>query len=238
MIEKLNSEGKYLTFPGITVVSAINEHDNPLWQLVYNSLKNNQEFTNHFALLPYESYHLTTINLYTKDAIGNEQWKKFIETHKVFFQSLNRTLNENSFKPVISVRSINIAGALQIMVSLPEEQMKTIQRIAKTHHVEAGIPSVFHITLAYQFKLMKQEALEKLGLALEEIIVTALKNHKGELCLSPSKLCFFNDMTKFIPWNGDEYPFAENTVNSNLFFVKQDTSKENASSGVINSATP
>ena len=226
MTKKLNSEGKYLTFPGITVVSAIKKTDKPLWQLIYEALKKNKEFTDHFTPLPYESYHLTAINLYTKDAIGSRKWRGFIISNRAFFQSLNGLIAEKSFTPVVSVESINIAGALQIMVTLPEEQIRIIQQVAKAHHVEARIPSAFHITLAYQFKYVEQEVLEKLELELRQEIFAILKSHEGELSLTPPELCFFNNVTKFTPWSGDGYPFPESVVNSNTLFSSEEAPKK------------
>lgn len=226
MTKKINSEGKYLTFPGITVVSAIKEADKPFWQLIYESLKKNKEFTDHFRPLPYESYHLTAINLYTKDAIGSGKWRGFIISNRAFFQSLNGLLAEKSFTPVVSVESINIAGALQIMVNLPEEQIRIIQQVAKTHHVEARIPAVFHITLAYQFKYVEREVLEKLELELRQEIFAILKSHKAEISLNSPELFFFNNMTKFTPWSGGEYPFPESIVGSSSLVSREAASKK------------
>lgn len=233
MTKKLNSEGKYLTFPGITVVSAIKEADKPLWQLIYEALNKNKEFTDHFTPLPYESYHLTAINLYTKDAIGSGKWRDFIISNSAFFQSLNGLLAEKSFSPVVSIESINIAGALQIMVTLPEEQIKIIQEVAKTHHVEARIPAVFHITLAYQFKYVEHEVLEKLELELRQEIFSILKSHEGELSLTPPGLCFFNNMTKFIPWSGGGYPFPKSILGSNTLFSREEAPKKGMPSPLI-----
>ena len=222
MPNKLNAEGKYLTFHGVTVASAIKETDKPFWQLIYEALTSNKEFTAHFAPLPYESYHLTAINLYTKDQVGSGAWGDFILSNRAFFQSLKNLLAEKSFTPVVSVESINTAGALQIMVTLPEEQIRSIQQIAQTHHVKAGIPPVFHITLAYQFKHIERAVLEKLELALKREIFAILKSYDGALSLTPPELCFFNDMTKFTPWNGDGFPFSEHIVNPNTFFSKKE----------------
>jgi len=226
MTKKINSEGKYLTFPGVTVVSAINEADKPFWQLIDEALNKNKEFTDHFAPLPYESYHLTTINLYTNDEIGDKKWRRFIISKNAFFQSLNGLLAEKSFNPVVSVESINITGALQMMVTLPEEQIRIIQQVAKAHHVKARIPSVFHITLAYQFQYVEQKVLEKLELELRQEIFAILKRHEGKLSLTPPELCFFNSMTKFTPWSGDGYPFPESIVDSSTLFSREKAPKK------------
>lgn len=226
MTKKIDSEGKYLTFPGVTVVSAIKETDKPLWQLIYETLKKNKAFTDHFTPLPYKSYHLTAINLYTKDAIKSGEWQNFIISNSAFFQALNDLLTEKSFTPVVTVESINMTGALQIIVTLPEEQIRIIQQVAKTYRVEENIPSVFHITLAYQFRFMEQRALEKLAFKLKQNIFAILQSHEGQLSLTPPQLCFFNNMTKFTPWSGDGYPFPENVVGSNTFFSRAEASQK------------
>ncbi len=226
MPAKINSEGRYLPYPGVTVVAAIKEADKPFWQLIYETITKNKEFTNYFSPLPYESYHLTTINLYTKDATGSRKWREFIVSNRDFFLSIKDLLTKKSFTPIVLVESIQIAGALQIIVTLPEEQIKIIQQVAKAHHVEMGIPTVFHITLAYQFKYVETQILEKLRLTLKEELFAILKAQNSVLTLTPPELCFFNDMTKFVPWSGDRYPFSESIGDSKIFFSTEEESSE------------
>ena len=219
-MRKINSEGQYLTFPGVTVVASIDKIDQSLWRLVYETLIKIEGLNDYFSPMPYECYHMTTNNLFTKDEIGPEKWHSFLTSNSSYFQSLHRHLAENSFIPNISIQSVITDGAIQILVTLPQEQQDIIEEIASIHQSESGIPSFFHITLAYQYKDIQAELLEQFNLVLNQELLSIFKAHKQTLSLAPPKLCFFNDMTKFTPWTGEEYPFPDKIVNSSTLFTQ------------------
>lgn len=219
-LSKLDKEGRFSNYPGVTIVSSIQETDMAYWEKVYQLLLSNSLISENFALLPYQSYHMTAVNLFTEAVVGSEHWKHFIFGKIKFFHSLRRALESDSFKPQITFEEVEICGALQIRVSLPQAQLVKIQKIAKEFSIEEKIPEFFHVTLAYQFKFLEQEKLEQIKVFLKQEFSSELEFSKLNFILNEPRLCSFEDMTAFIPWNGVGYPFKENRVHKtdNSFF--------------------
>lgn len=60
---KIDESGNFLKFQGVTVVASANSKVNLiLWQHLHDSLSSIPIVTNHFSLLPIESYHMTTMS--------------------------------------------------------------------------------------------------------------------------------------------------------------------------------
>lgn len=224
MPKKIDEKGNYTVFPGITVISKTTDAENPLWYALHELLINDQDVVAHFSPLPYQSYHMTAINVCTKHDMSDNEWENFVMNKQLFFQSLNQALNESKFMPTLSIQSIRMIGALQLNVTLPEEQVNTIKETAKTYGLEKQVPAYFHITLAYQFKHISPALIMKLQTALNHKISSIVASHAQQSLLNPPQLCFFKDMTHFTPWNGDHYPFVEEAINKNSFFAEKDTS--------------
>ncbi len=68
MSRKLDADGNFLPFPGITVVSSAVESDSNAAAIldIYKALKANPRIVENFALLPPESYHMTAVDLCTQ----------------------------------------------------------------------------------------------------------------------------------------------------------------------------
>lgn len=204
---KLDSNGNYQTFRGLTIVSSINDEDFSFWEKVYNLIINNNQILNYFSPLPFESYHVTTTNLYTETYIGKENWKSFVLDKLDFFQSLNETLKNQAFNPIITFDSINVTGVINISVNLYEEHVDIINNIAKKFDIISGVPKPFHITLAYRNKNIDQNVADEIKKQLTEEITDLTKLYRNQIIFNSPKLCYFNDMKEFIPWNATEYPF-------------------------------
>lgn len=215
---KIDNNGNYLPFPGLTIVSSIQEVDRFFWNLIDDVVRQHPYFTQYFSPLPCDSYHMTTTHLFNQMTIGENKWKEFIDINKIFFQSLIDELRQNAFHPVISIESIHLDGVLQLMVSLPREQNTIIENIAAKYGLQHKVPDVFHITLAYQYKYLPPIQLDSLSIELNQKIGTIFNTHQVELNFNPPTLCYFNDMTKFIPWDGLEYPYPEDEYLSKLTF--------------------
>ncbi|MDX2346833.1 MAG: DUF1868 domain-containing protein [Legionella sp.] len=219
-LKKLNQNGRYTRFPGITVIAKVRDSDASIFRDIQNMLMKNEEVMAHFSPLPSESYHMTAINLFTEYSEGSNQWGDFVRQNQPFFQSLDATLTQENFEPTVSVQALNVRGALQIIVRLPKQFEDVIQRIASENKVSFGIPQNFHITLGYQFKALASERLEALTNQLKSNIVSILRGHQiTTITLNAPKLCFFNDMTAYTPWDGKSFPFEERmtTPNNHMF---------------------
>src|SRR2546423_860244 len=76
---KINAEGIYLPFPGFTMVADIADKDKPFFQALHDRLAQIPFLTEHYGLLPVSSYHMTTVNLYTKYPELANTWEEFIK---------------------------------------------------------------------------------------------------------------------------------------------------------------
>lgn len=219
---KIDHDGRYRPFPGLTIVSSIQEGDQPFWQLLHSALKNNQNFTAYFSPLPYESYHITTTYLSNQKNIGEANWRDFVEKNQLFFQSMSDDLIQYAFHPFISIdESIQLDSVLQLRIELPVTQINIIHSIASKYGLQKKVPSEFHMTLAYQYKYLDQMQRQQLTIEVSQLITSILNSHESKFYLNPPTLCYFHDMTKFTPWNGVGYPFSEPVIETNRFFSEQ-----------------
>lgn len=204
---KIDSNGNYTKFAGVTIVAPVQQsemQENP-WLGLYNSLKKSTLLSKYYALLPYQSYHMTTCHLYTEEE--TEEWLNFITSNLDFFQNLNAALKQHAFNPEATIKMIATAGVLQLRLTLPEDQKSTIQSIAKAFTLEKHIPYEFHITLAYEYKIIDDEKVyQNIKKEMEEIIQPYINR---KIILNAPTLCYFENMTQFMPWDAKNNPFNE-----------------------------
>ncbi len=62
-LEKIDEEGHYTAFPGLTVVAGIADDDLSFRQEIYNCIASCDLARDCFSPLPVGSYHMTAINL-------------------------------------------------------------------------------------------------------------------------------------------------------------------------------
>ncbi|CAM2859706.1 Uncharacterized protein conserved in bacteria [Legionella steigerwaltii] len=225
-LNKIDDQGNYLEFPGVTIVADAGQTNSKLWQEIYFFLKNTPILCDYFSPLPSQSYHMTTCNLYTKEETP-EDWVSFISKKMTFFQKINKRLSELKLAPVVSIETIDYFSELQLILSVPPEQKTIIQQIAKEFGLENKVPGVFHITLAYGYREINDEQIFK---EIKSKIVELLKicqQYDKDITLSPPKLCFFRSMEQFIPWDGTANPFiAKSTPDLfSLFGYRNKTQK-------------
>lgn len=202
---KLNAQGKFAPFPGITIVSScIVESSNDLWESVHEALSKNAIISSHFALLPWQSFHMTTLNLWTRNNMNEADWNKLVEENLPFFQSLRRRLEDTLLKPIIVIDRVFVKGTIMIFLRLNCEQDKLLREIAREFKIEFAVQHQYHITLGYQNAPMSENSMNEVYCAMEEILHPFLERR---MVLEPQKLCFFKDMTCFTPWDAQSNPF-------------------------------
>lgn len=200
--KKIDAQGNYLEFPGITVIADIDNKDKEFWLHIHDFLNGCKNLGLYYAPLPSSSYHMTTNNLYTQNDDTNN-WPALLNDER--FQHLHSTLMDTAFTPTATVVAIKVAYALQLNLAIPQSQYKIIRTIANEFGIENKIPKTFHITLAYAY----QEPSDTQIIATEIAQLTSLSLEK-ELTLQPPRLCFFYDMQQFFSWNGKNNPFQAN----------------------------
>ena len=204
--------GKYCEFPGITVISAIQEADRPFWANVYNSLKSSDIFCKYYSPLPDTSYHMTAFEIETKSVVVAEgkSWKQYVNDRLDLYKKLHCDLIQANIHPQIKPTDCSFNGSLILALELSSEQREYIQILAKKYGLEAKIPEQFHITLAYQYQhLSDPDDFMKIYSQIEKLKRPILKK---TFTLEPPKLCSFNSMEEFTPWTGDANPFIKEPV--------------------------
>lgn len=208
---KIDTNGNYQHFPGVSIICLASPNCSDLCYKIYQLLISEPTVTAHYTPIPWQSYHMTTVHLYTQaqDALVN--WPGFIDDKQILFTQISQALASESFNPGIAIKSLQLTYALQLIVSLADVDKQKIKSLAKLFGIEEKIPALFHITLAYQFKTLTASTQARLVEKLWDKISTMLAQENQRLSLQSASLCYFSDMTKFIPWNGQYNPFLPNT---------------------------
>jgi len=205
---KVNSQGKYITFPGVTIVSDVAVVDRPFFKALYDNLSRISDIRKYYALLPIESYHMTTNNIMTK---SDPNWPDVINKKLAWFKKLHVSLQKEAIKPGVTFEKIKTHKTIGIILKLSEEQTRQIKSFGKKFNIEKKIPPAFHITLAYLYKDIPE--VERIKLE-EEVakrlnqLLTKYQYTKKVWQLEPASLRYFNTMSQFIPWNAEANPFG------------------------------
>lgn len=208
LLKKIDSQGNYSKFPGVTVIAKAGNKNKQLWVDIYNFINRSVTLRQYYTPLPYQSYHMTTCDLYTQ-AAHLDDWPTFISQNMTFFQQLHAKLAEMQFLPAVTIEQVTVFNALQLNLSLPAEQYRIIKTIADTFGLNDKIPKKFHITLAYQYQDFANDAVVKTITEETKKLMAFCKEAKEKLILTAPKLCFFHNMGEFTSWNGITNPFND-----------------------------
>lgn len=202
---KIDSDGNYLPFPGYTVIFKTNSGASDMWHGINEKLLNNKyPLTKYYSILPSESWHVTAINLFTKDLIedNNLEWDTYVKSQQGFFSQLSALIKQDSFVPVITYSDLRVEGVIQVMVSLDEKTKEKVTALAAHYGYQNNVPQHFHMTLGYQYKNLNNAQFEALKEELAPFIKDCFENMR--VALKPAEVCSFDDMTAFIPWDSDK----------------------------------
>ena len=206
---KIDATGRYLPFPGITVVSHTDPSELAIWESFTQELAKVPALTEHFAILPISSFHMTTTNLYTQSQFrSKEDWTQFISKHLKTFQQLHSYLEAHAFSPTVTIHSVLISGVIMLNLSVDEAQTHRIREGASSFSIQELVPPVFHITLAYQYKPLTADTTTALQRAIDTLVSDTFKKPGRTLRLQKPQLTYFYDMTAFTPWDASANPFA------------------------------
>ncbi|WP_133137905.1 DUF1868 domain-containing protein [Legionella rowbothamii] len=210
---KINEEGKFTPFPGLSVISSIHSEDEPFWKNIFNFLQQDPLIAEHYSLLPVTSYHMTTYNLFVQNHTSEDQWLAFIDKNLTFFQLMHEhLLMFLNFSPSITQSTkIITKPVLQLVVDIPTAQKDKIVSIASFFNLTENIAFPFHITLGYQHKALNHTEHEKIEKTLSANVHKLMLSNTVP-SLKPPTLSYFNDMTAFIPWDGRINPFRTSST--------------------------
>lgn len=205
---KIDSEGNYLSYPGYTVIFKTNSASLDTRRAIEHRLSHHQIneafLARYYSILPIESWHVTAINLFTKDAVEDEQrdWDRYVASQETFFSQLSSAIEQGVFTPVITYSGLRVDGAIQAIVTLDENSKKRVEALAEHYGYQRNVPRHFHMTLGYQYKPLNNKDLDALKSDLAPFIQDFFKNMR--VALEPAQLCYFDDMTAFIPWRNHQ----------------------------------
>ncbi len=222
-VRKVNERGEFQPFPGVTVVSKAFDNNPALCEQIYNCISSIEGIRDYYALLPFASYHMTSFGVCTQRYEGGNDWNAFIDRSLSYFQDLGTCVNSHKFDPQISFSSVEREGAIQVVVNLLHDQDRMIHTIAHQVDRTPAVPSEFHITLAYQYN-MGVTIPKRIWAEIQQNILLVFKD-LPPITLAPPRLCYFESMTAFIPWDGKANPFIPQSPNnfsrSPVFFGSQ-----------------
>jgi hypothetical protein len=206
---KVSPTGRYKRFSGLTAVADIAMTDHEFFKELYNELNKIPEIKKYYALLPVESYHMTTNNLYVKSSFENK-WKEFLGKKLDWFKKFHKALKIEDIRPQIKLAYINVENTMGIIVTPSAASVEKIYAFGRKFNVENKIPKPFHITLAYLYKDITVSNKIQIKYKADEVFKKLIKKYRyqdKEITLSPASLRYFNTMKNFTPWDGGSLYF-------------------------------
>ena len=204
---KIDSDGKYLPFPGVTVVALTGDRNRDQFEKLFEALKSHTLIHQYVSLVPVHSYHMTTQNLFVEADAGTLTFQGFIERNLPLISQLKNKIDSNRFKPAVQIVQSRAGGALTLMLKLDPAQDAKLKEISKEFDLTSKLPPFHHITLGYFFKKTPESTKKLITSLVDELVATQFPVGKNELILDEPELNHFLDMTAYYPWDGKHYPF-------------------------------
>ena len=204
-VRKVNGRGEFQPFPGVTVVSNAFDNNPALCEQIYHCISSIEGIRDYYALLPFASYHMTSFGVCTQRYDGGNDWNAFIDSRLSYFQDLGTCFDQYKFDPQVNFSRVEREGAIQVVVNLLHDQDSVIDTIAHQFYRMPEVPSEFHITLAYQYN-RGVPIPQRIWAEIQQNILLVM-NDLPPITLAPPRLCYFESMTAFIPWDGKANPF-------------------------------
>ena len=196
-------------------MSAVSECDLDLWKLCHDCITQSEDVVKHFAALPCDSYHMTTTMLENEKMIKNELWQSYVSNRLSYYQEIHQALESLDLRPVFRVNKVDVEGVIFVMGSIDDDSRDKIMNFAEQFSLSNFLPFDWHITLAYNFKPFSSQQQFN---TISELVKQILEQHLigKEFTLDVAKLCWYNDMTAFMPWTPTSYPFQDSAVQDNM----------------------
>lgn len=193
---KISLTGKYVLFPGISLVSFCS--DSKLCKRVEEYLKST-ELSKYYAILPAESYHITIHNGMTKIQTGPE-YETIMKNigYGMVDWNENRWKNEDDKELIAHAKELYVRETLGLHYEFTHNQghVEMSRSLCQKRFGFANDNLRFHLTLGYKYSL--EQAPSKL---VEEVGQNIVKILGQELKLDLPVFCSFESMTEYEPIN-------------------------------------
>lgn len=198
---KVDSTGTYTPYPGLTFVCMV---ANPnIFQQFYDFMKGKETFCKYYALLPPSSYHMTVKNYVTAKCIRQPDLTMYVIQNLHLIETMKALCEGVQGEQKVRAYDLSFRGTFLIL--LKPFRSRVLKRFQEDL-VRLSIPREslkFHMTFAYlyRFTLEKgdEEALVKEQKEITEELIRILRPEEFNLTFEKVQMCYFPDMTKFIP---------------------------------------
>lgn len=208
---KIDSNGAYLPFPGITVVCNASASAQAVLASLPGIVRAQPDLGRLMSPLPAESYHVTLLDVCCQYKLGldDNAWQSFCAGPQWKEASSQAALAD--FVPRLKVAHVELGHGCLAVVLQPADpdtpshpnQVPLGCQLAKLLNVKLQ-KHPWHMTLAYcpqpdLLASLDASAMESQRLAIEDELKKAFPD---EIPFGKAEVCRFADMTAFVPWDG------------------------------------
>mmetsp|Transcript_22801 Transcript_22801/g.63464 ORF Transcript_22801/g.63464 Transcript_22801/m.63464 type:complete len:286 (-) Transcript_22801:115-972(-) len=209
---KVNAEGEYQRYPGVTVVcDMVDSHLGAVAGLpgVLRSLPTLGPL---IAPLPAASYHVTTLDICTQQERGLDDRAWLASLRAPGWARVAHELVAEALVPQLRVRRVLLKPNVVVVELEPADtttpghprELLVNLRVMEILGLTQNQQHVWHFTLGYAklldgLSIADSASAEADRVALEAAVRQALP---GALSLGAARLCRFEDMLAFTPWDG------------------------------------
>ena len=206
-IKKLDSDGNYTPFEGLTIVMQIYEQDLKFGERLFKDLESTVPKKAH-SLLPYQSYHVTLCGLVCRNHFEScQDYNNFIDEHYENLKKLQQELDQICGNSQMTYRvdtetmkksSLSkLTGHLLVRNNDSAELLnKCFEKCKEILKIDLRM-SEAHLSLAYPPPKGKKMNAEQ-----RKTVQQVMDKHFDSSCVlvfERPRICFFKDMCEFIP---------------------------------------
>lgn len=207
--KKFNEDCSFRKYPGLTVISKINTFES-------NILKECQQFfmdlpfANKFSFLPQNSFHMTVFELMNDQVRIPEIWSKYLHLETPMTEVDNfitKVWNDIEKPEKIKMRVTGCKVASVIVISLEPYTLEDYELLKDFRDItseKTGVRKLnhdeykYHISFAYKLEELDDEENSLINGIIRVVNEKLLKDIQYIELKSP-ELCFYNDMSAFLP---------------------------------------
>eukprot|EP00929_Paragymnodinium_shiwhaense_P027590 TRINITY_DN16168_c0_g5_i1.p1 TRINITY_DN16168_c0_g5~~TRINITY_DN16168_c0_g5_i1.p1 ORF type:complete len:240 (-),score=49.30 TRINITY_DN16168_c0_g5_i1:19-738(-) len=222
--EKFDAEGRYLKFPGVSILCDVLDASEAPFAEIPSLVQKYPTLARCYSPLPAKSYHMTVQNIHCQYPLGLDDagWLEHLQGPQwalcaeevvaadfvpAFRFKRVRWHSYNSDAPWIGieVEPLPDAGAGQCGELMGD--FAEAGRWCETLQIPREGSNWWHITLAYcvlpaEVAAAEPDQLKAEQRSFEEELLKLLAPVQQRLPLAAARLCRFEDMLAFIPWDG------------------------------------